>query len=46
VDAASSQAIVGNDGVYFVRVEGDKIIFQSPGVIVPMMGKSALSILR
>jgi hypothetical protein len=31
VDAASSQAIVGNDRVYFVRVDGDKITFKSPG---------------
>jgi Lipocalin-like domain len=39
VDAASSQAIVGNNRVYFVRVDGDKITFKSPGVIVPMTGK-------
>ena len=39
VDTASSQAIVGNDRVYFVRVEGDKITFKSPGVVEPMTGK-------
>jgi hypothetical protein len=42
VDAASSQAIVGNDRVYFVRVEGNKITFKSPGVIVPMTGKPSV----
>ncbi len=42
VDAASSQAIVGNDRVYFARVEGDKITFKSPGVIVPMTGKASV----
>ncbi len=38
VDAASSQAIVGNDRVYFMRVDGDKMRVRSPGVIVPMTG--------
>jgi hypothetical protein len=42
VDAASSQAIVGNDRLYFVHVDGDKITFKSPGVIVPMTGKTSL----
>lgn len=42
VDAASSQAIVGNDRLYFVRVDGDKITFKSPGVIVPMTGKTSV----
>jgi len=42
VDTASSQAIVGNDRVYFVRVEGNKVTFRSPGVIVPMTGKTSV----
>jgi Lipocalin-like domain len=42
VDAASSQAIVGTDRLYFVRVDGDKITFKSPGTIVPMTGKTSL----
>jgi lipocalin-like protein len=42
VDAASSQAIVGNDRVYFVRVDGNTITFKSPGVIVPMTGKQSV----
>jgi hypothetical protein len=36
VDTASSQVITGMDRVYFVRVDGSKATFKSPGVIVPM----------
>jgi len=42
VDAASSQAIFGNDRVYFMRVEGNKLIAKSPGVIVPMTGAKSV----
>jgi hypothetical protein len=42
VDAASSQAITGTDRVYFVRLEGDKLTMKSPGVIVPMTGKTSV----
>ena len=42
VDAASSEAIVGNDRLYFVRVDGNKVTFKSPGVIVPMTGKTSI----
>jgi hypothetical protein len=42
VDAASSQAIVGNDRLYFVRVEEEQITSKSPGVIVPMTGKTSV----
>jgi hypothetical protein len=42
VDAASSQAIVGTDRVYFVRVDGDRMTFKSPGVIVPMTGEMSV----
>jgi hypothetical protein len=38
VDAASSQAITGNDRVYFMRVEGNKLTVKSPGVVVPTTG--------
>jgi len=38
VDAAPSQAITGMDRPYFVRVDGSKAVFKSPGVIVPMTG--------
>jgi hypothetical protein len=44
VDTASSQAVTGNDRVYFLRVEGEKLTMKSPGVIVPMTG--ALSIVE
>ena len=42
VDATSNQAIAGMDRVYFVLVNGDKIIFKSPGVVVPMTGKMSV----
>jgi len=42
VDAASSQAITGTERVYFVRLEGDKLTMRSPGVIVPMTGKTSV----
>ena len=42
VDAASSQAIAGTDRVYFVRVDGNKLMMKSPGVIVPMTGATSV----
>ena len=42
VDAASSQAIFDTDRVYFIRVDGDKMIVRSPGVIVPMTGATSI----
>jgi len=42
VDAASSQAIFDTDRVYFLRIDGNKLVVKSPGVIVPMTGKRAL----
>src|SRR3954447_8759518 len=42
VDATSNQAIAGMDRVYFVLVNGDKIVFKSPGVVVPMTGKMSV----
>src|SRR6478672_10260933 len=38
VDSASSQAIFDTDRVYLIRVEGNKMMVKSPGVIVPMTG--------
>jgi hypothetical protein len=38
IDAASSQAIFDTDRVHFIRVDGDKMMVKSPGVIVPMTG--------
>lgn len=42
VDAASSQAILDTDRVYFIRVQGDKMTVKSPGVIVPMTGSTSI----
>ena len=44
VDTASSQAITGNDRVYFMRVDGNKLTVKSPGVVVPMTG--AMSVIE
>ena len=43
VDAASSQAITGTDRVYFIRLEGDKLKVKTPGVIIPMTGKTSVA---
>ena len=42
VDTASSQAITGNDRVYFIRVYGNKMTVKSPGVVVPMTGATSV----
>jgi lipocalin-like protein len=42
VDAASSQAIFDTDRVYFIRVDGSKMMVKSPGVIVPMTGATSI----
>ena len=42
VDAASSQAIFDTDRVYFIRVDGNKMMVKSPGVIVPMTGQTSV----
>src|SRR5262249_13767250 len=42
VDAASSEAINNTDRVYFIRVEGNKMMIKSPGVIVPMTGATSV----
>jgi Lipocalin-like domain len=42
VDAASSQAIFDTDRVYFFRIEGNKLVVKSPGVIIPMTGQTTI----
>ncbi len=42
VDAASSQAIFDTDRVYFLRIDGNKLVVKSPGVIVPMTGQTSI----
>jgi hypothetical protein len=39
---AQRQAIFGTDRVYFMRVNGDKLMVKSPGVIVPMTGATSV----
>lgn len=38
VDAASNQALVGTTRVFYVRVEGDKLLLKSPAIVVPTTG--------
>lgn len=38
VDTASSEALNSTDRVYFMRVDGNKLLMKSPGVIVPVTG--------
>jgi hypothetical protein len=42
VDTASSEAINSTDRVYFMRVDGNKLMMKSPGVIVPMTGATSV----
>jgi hypothetical protein len=42
VDTASSQAITGTDRVYFMRVDANRLVVKSPGVIVPMTGVTSV----
>jgi hypothetical protein len=42
VDAASSQAIFDADRVYFIRVDNNKMMVKSPGVVVPMTGATSI----
>jgi hypothetical protein len=42
VDAASNQAITGTDRVYFMRVDGNKLMMKTPGVIVPTTGATSV----
>jgi hypothetical protein len=42
VDTASSEALNGTDRVYFMRVDGNKLMMKSPGVIVPMTGATSI----
>jgi Lipocalin-like domain len=42
VDAASNQALTGTDRVFFVRVDGNRMTFKSPSVVVPMTGLTSV----
>ena len=42
-EAASSQAIFDTDRVYFIRVAGNKIMFNSPGQkFIPITGQKSV----
>jgi hypothetical protein len=41
IDTASSQAITGDDRVFFIRVEDNRLVMKSPGVVVPMTGATS-----
>jgi hypothetical protein len=38
VDTASSHAITGDDRVYFVSLDGDRLTMKAPETVVPMTG--------
>jgi hypothetical protein len=40
IDTASSQAITGADRVFFIRVEDNRLVMKSPGLVVPMTGST------
>jgi hypothetical protein len=42
VDTAASEALNGTDRVYFMRVDGNRLMMKSPGVIVPMTGATSI----
>ena len=42
VHAASIQAMFDTDRVYFIWVDGNKMMVKSPGVIVPMTGATSI----
>lgn len=42
VDAASNQAINDTDRIFFIRVDGNKMMLKSPAVVVPMTGKTSV----
>ena len=42
VDAASNPAIAGTDRVYFMRIDGNRLMMKSPGVIVPTTGATSV----
>jgi len=44
VDAASNQAIVGTDRVFFMRVDGNKLNLKSPSVIIPSGSTSVVQL--
>ena len=44
VDAASNQALVGTDRVFFTRINGNKLSLQSPSVVIPSGSMSVVQL--
>jgi hypothetical protein len=42
VDAASNQALTGNDRVLYARVDGDKMMVKSPALVVGTSGVTSI----
>ena len=42
VDAASNQALVGANRVFFARIDGDKLTVKSPAIVVPTTGLTSV----
>src|ERR1700730_15094574 len=42
VDAASNQALVGTNRVFYVRVDGNKLTLKSPAIVVPTTGLTSI----
>lgn len=42
VDAASNQALTGNDRVLYARVDGDKMTVKSPALVVGTSGVTSI----
>ena len=44
VDAASNQALVGTDRIFFLRLNGNELTFQSPSVVIPNGSRSTVQL--
>ena len=44
VDAASNQALVGTDRVFFMRIDGNKLNLKSPSVVIPSGATSVVQL--
>ena len=44
VDAASNEALVGTDRVFFMRVDGERLRLKSPAVVIPSGSTSVVQL--
>jgi hypothetical protein len=42
VDAATNQALVGTNRVFYVHVDGSKLTLKSPAIVVPTTGLTSV----